>query len=192
MINFSRAVSVLTFIFITTASFKCLAQVSHNFQKELFSVWEMRNQKIETCIQPGALKYHRSKLNFNRDWKIQLGDHQGAEYPGFNDNKWQSIGLPHSFVLNSIFNCCMRMARTKYIVVFVLLQIVFLKQLQAFSNPPITYLGINQGLSNNSVISIYQDHKGFMWFGTFDGLNRYGGYGFKIFRNRTNDLLSGC
>src|SRR5688572_20839238 len=46
-----------------------------------------------------------------------------------------------------------------------------------------TYLGIDQGLSNNSVRCIYQDHKGFMWFGTYDGLNRYDGYQFKIFRN---------
>lgn len=49
--------------------------------------------------------------------------------------------------------------------------------------PVSTYLGIDQGLSNNSVRCIYQDHRGFMWFGTYDGLNRYDGYQFKIFRN---------
>jgi signal transduction histidine kinase/ligand-binding sensor domain-containing protein/DNA-binding response OmpR family regulator len=49
--------------------------------------------------------------------------------------------------------------------------------------PVSTYLGIEQGLSNNSVRCIYQDHNGFMWFGTYDGLNRYDGYEFKIFRN---------
>lgn len=37
-------------------------------------------------------------------------------------------------------------------------------------------IGIENGLSNNSVTSIYQDRSGFMWFGTFDGLNRYDGY----------------
>ncbi|MEO6733758.1 MAG: two-component regulator propeller domain-containing protein, partial [Ferruginibacter sp.] len=53
-----------------------------------------------------------------------------------------------------------------------------------FANPPvISYLGINQGLSNNSVRCIYQDQHGFMWFGTYDGLNRYDGYAFKVFRN---------
>lgn len=40
-----------------------------------------------------------------------------------------------------------------------------------------------QGLSNNAVTSIYQDHNGFMWFGTYDGLNQYNGYTFKAFRN---------
>jgi signal transduction histidine kinase/ligand-binding sensor domain-containing protein/DNA-binding response OmpR family regulator len=46
-----------------------------------------------------------------------------------------------------------------------------------------SYLGIEQGLSNNSVRCIFQDHRGFMWFGTYDGLNRYDGYSFKVFRN---------
>lgn len=55
---------------------------------------------------------------------------------------------------------------------------------------PVTYIGINQGLSNNSVRCILRDHKGFMWFGTFDGLNRYDGYSFKVFRNKVNDSTS--
>ncbi|HWI93210.1 MAG TPA: two-component regulator propeller domain-containing protein [Flavisolibacter sp.] len=47
----------------------------------------------------------------------------------------------------------------------------------------VNYLGIEQGLSNNAVRCIYQDHLGFLWFGTYDGLNRYDGYAFKVFRN---------
>lgn len=49
--------------------------------------------------------------------------------------------------------------------------------------PPLRYLGIENGLSNNAVTCIFQDKQGFMWFGTFDGLNRYDGYSFKTFRN---------
>jgi signal transduction histidine kinase/ligand-binding sensor domain-containing protein/CheY-like chemotaxis protein len=60
----------------------------------------------------------------------------------------------------------------------------------AYERTPVTYLGIEQGLSNNAVTSIYQDHNGFMWFGTYDGLNRYDGYGFKVFRNGINDKNS--
>lgn len=63
-------------------------------------------------------------------------------------------------------------------------------RLWALPFPPITYLGIEKGLSNNSVRCIYQDHYGFMWFGTYDGLNRYDGYGFKVFRNKLNDSTS--
>lgn len=52
------------------------------------------------------------------------------------------------------------------------------------------YLGIEQGLSNNSVTCIHRDHKGFMWFGTYDGLNRYDGYSIRSFRNRLHDSTS--
>ncbi|SEA11907.1 Signal transduction histidine kinase [Chitinophaga terrae (ex Kim and Jung 2007)] len=52
------------------------------------------------------------------------------------------------------------------------------------------YLGIEQGLSNNSVTCIHRDHKGFMWFGTYDGLNRYDGYAIRSFRNRLHDSTS--
>ena len=55
---------------------------------------------------------------------------------------------------------------------------------------PVRYLGIEQGLSNNAVISICQDHNGFLWIGTYDGLNRYDGYGFKVFHNVIDDSTS--
>lgn len=62
--------------------------------------------------------------------------------------------------------------------------------LQASDSLSISNLSIDQGLSNNSVRCIYQDHNGFIWFGTYDGLNRYDGYQFKIFRNKLNDTNS--
>lgn len=62
--------------------------------------------------------------------------------------------------------------------------------LKAGDNYRIEYLGIEQGLSNNAVTCIFQDHHGFMWFGTYDGLNRYDGYSFKIFRNLIGDSTS--
>jgi signal transduction histidine kinase/ligand-binding sensor domain-containing protein/DNA-binding response OmpR family regulator len=51
----------------------------------------------------------------------------------------------------------------------------------------VKYLGIEHGLSNNAVTCIYQDHNGFMWFGTYDGLNKYDGYTFKVYRNAIGD-----
>ena len=42
---------------------------------------------------------------------------------------------------------------------------------------------INEGLSENSVMCILQDSRGFLWFGTGDGLNRFDGYQFKIFKH---------
>ncbi|WP_345158554.1 hybrid sensor histidine kinase/response regulator transcription factor [Flavobacterium ginsengisoli] len=43
----------------------------------------------------------------------------------------------------------------------------------------------NNGLSHNSVRHIVQDKKGFMWFGTFSGLNRFDGYQFKNYMSST-------
>lgn len=45
------------------------------------------------------------------------------------------------------------------------------------------YLTQREGLSQGTVNCIIQDKKGFMWFGTQDGLNRYDGNGFIVYRN---------
>ena len=44
------------------------------------------------------------------------------------------------------------------------------------------HITTHDGLSHNSVHFIHQDHKGFIWFGTMDGLNQYDGYRFNIYR----------
>ncbi|RZL15897.1 MAG: helix-turn-helix domain-containing protein [Pedobacter sp.] len=49
---------------------------------------------------------------------------------------------------------------------------------------------VEQGLSYNSVFGILQDSKGFMWFAAKDGLNRFDGYNFKIFRHDPTDSTS--
>jgi len=51
-------------------------------------------------------------------------------------------------------------------------------------------LSIEQGLSQASVNCILQDRWGFMWFGTQDGLNRYDGYNFTVFRHEPLDSSS--
>jgi signal transduction histidine kinase/ligand-binding sensor domain-containing protein/DNA-binding response OmpR family regulator len=54
-------------------------------------------------------------------------------------------------------------------------------------------LSTASGLSQSSVYKIIQDKKGFLWFATGDGLNRYDGHNFKIYRNDPSDpkTLSG-
>jgi PAS domain S-box-containing protein len=59
-------------------------------------------------------------------------------------------------------------------------------------NPVIKFqrLTIENGLSQSSIFCILQDRRGFMWFGTEDGLNKYDGYRFKIYRNNPENLNS--
>jgi ligand-binding sensor domain-containing protein/serine phosphatase RsbU (regulator of sigma subunit) len=49
------------------------------------------------------------------------------------------------------------------------------------------HLSTEQGLSQNIVVSIMQDSRGLMWFGTDDGLNMYDGYRFRPFHHRRDD-----
>ena len=52
------------------------------------------------------------------------------------------------------------------------------------------HLTVEQGLSDNGVYCIHQDSKGFLWAGTANGLNRYDGYGFTVFRYNPLDSQS--
>lgn len=52
------------------------------------------------------------------------------------------------------------------------------------------HIRIEEGLSQSSVTCMLQDQKGFLWFGTANGLNRYDGYSFKIFSNDPTDSTS--
>lgn len=46
------------------------------------------------------------------------------------------------------------------------------------------HLGIKDGLSEATVRTVAEDHKGFMWFGTENGLNKYDGYNFTAYLNQ--------
>lgn len=52
------------------------------------------------------------------------------------------------------------------------------------------HLTIKDGLSNNHVLSFLQDHNGFMWIGTHDGLNKYDGYKFSVYKKSETDTNS--
>ncbi len=52
------------------------------------------------------------------------------------------------------------------------------------------HISTEEGLSTNFVRAIIQDDKGFLWFGTQDGLNKYDGYQVKIYKNEPGDTAS--
>lgn len=52
------------------------------------------------------------------------------------------------------------------------------------------HIEAHEGLSNSQINCVFQDSRGFMWFGTSSGLNRYDGHNMVVYRTRLNDLHS--
>lgn len=52
------------------------------------------------------------------------------------------------------------------------------------------HLEKKDGLSSNQVYCIFEDSHSFMWFGTVNGLNKYDGYDFEVFRQKKGDTTS--
>jgi ligand-binding sensor domain-containing protein len=85
------------------------------------------------------------------------------------------------------------MANKVHIVrLFIVFSFLFISKLSfpQFPEPKFEHLSIEQGLSQNSVYCIVQDIRGFMWFGTLDGLNKYDGYSFTVYKHDPKDLQS--
>ena len=70
--------------------------------------------------------------------------------------------------------------------------LAFLLTFNCFSQDQLKFrhLSVKDGLSNNNVLCAFQDQKGFLWFGTTNGLNRYDGYSFKVYQNVVSDSTS--
>lgn len=73
------------------------------------------------------------------------------------------------------------------VILFALLNATAIYYPQSFKFNNLT---VEKGLSNNDVNTLIQDRTGFIWFGTEDGLNRYDGYNFKVFRHESDDSNS--
>lgn len=63
-------------------------------------------------------------------------------------------------------------------------------QLTAQPNCVFTHYSSEQGLSQNSIMGMAQDKNGNMWFSTWDGINRFDGYEFKVYKARTENELA--
>ena len=65
--------------------------------------------------------------------------------------------------------------------------------LNVFGNAPslqFKHITPDEGISSSTVTSFLQDHKGFMWIGTYYGLNRFDGIDFTIYQNQLADYNS--
>ena len=67
-------------------------------------------------------------------------------------------------------------------LIFLLLAAVWVAVPSAVASLKYDTLTSADGLSNSSVNCIYQDSTLMMWFGTWDGLNAYNGYGFRTYK----------
>ncbi len=74
--------------------------------------------------------------------------------------------------------------------------IVILYQLAIFTsnaqvhNINFDHIGAAEGLSQSNVLCVLQDSRGFMWFGTWDGLNKYDSYKITVYKNDPKDSSS--
>ena len=107
-------------------------------------------------------------------------------------NKDFFIPLNQMNELHIFFKIHMRQIRKIiYPSFFVLNIFILLSSLHVYSQPAkfIKY-STQMGLSSNSQRCVIQDHDGFIWIGTGDGVNRFDGRTFKVYRKIPNDSTS--
>ena len=73
-------------------------------------------------------------------------------------------------------------------MIFLVLQVVFYGA--EGQNLNFSRLNSNDGLSSNTIYDILKDHSGLMWFATEDGLNRFDGSHYAVYRNHPDDSSS--
>ena len=90
----------------------------------------------------------------------------------------------HSLTERGLFRMDNRILK----IIFVLTVLVV--SVKAEEKRLFTKISLEQGLSQSTVLDIAQDSLGYMWFATRDGLNRFNGYEFNIYKSDPTDTLS--
>jgi ligand-binding sensor domain-containing protein/two-component sensor histidine kinase len=93
-----------------------------------------------------------------------------------------------TFVLLKFFRIVLKPPETLRKLFLSIIFIIFIPDL--ITSASFKHLSVEDGLSQSTIHSIIQDQQGFLWFATQDGLNRYDGYRFKVFRHNPNDTNS--
>ena len=85
----------------------------------------------------------------------------------------------------------MQVGPTTKIYIYYIIALLTLLSVQTFTQDiSFKHLTADDGLSNNQILDVIQDKTGFIWFATQDGLNRYDGYNFKVYRHVQGDSTS--
>ncbi len=75
-------------------------------------------------------------------------------------------------------------------LLFTFTLLVSTTNIKAYNDLFFSHLGIENGFASNRANTIIQDQKGFIWVGTWNGLNRYDGYSCKTYQPNFHDSTS--
>src|SRR5688572_13836928 len=75
-------------------------------------------------------------------------------------------------------------------LLLLLLQVMAVLAFSQNNAPKFKRLSTDEGLSQGHVNAIYKDQKGFMWFATDEGLNKYDGYRFTAYKHDPQNTAS--
>lgn len=78
----------------------------------------------------------------------------------------------------------------KFIFIILLISVINFAQQFDYNNLHFDYYGEESGLSNENIITMMEDSRGFLWLGTWNGLNRFDGTSFKKFYYNPRDSFS--
>ena len=77
------------------------------------------------------------------------------------------------------------MKKTLFLLAYLYIQITLL----AGTYTQFSHYSVKEGLSEINVLCMMQDKKGQMWFGTFDGMNKFNGYNFKTYKGNPGEIF---
>lgn len=95
--------------------------------------------------------------------------------------------IEYAVFYNPLRLSCMRPTMKIHLLLFCLMFLAVQLRAQKLS---FDYITVKEGLPQNTLRSIIKDKYGFMWFGTWNGLCRYDGYTFKVYRTVPGDTTS--
>lgn len=110
---------------------------------------------------------------------------------GFNFSPFVFLGACISVSLVFMYFCLlyMKIYEMKRHILFILTLLLFFHA-KSQPNCIFTHYSSENGLSQNSIMSMVQDHNGVLWFSTWDGINRFNGYDFKVYKARQGNKIT--